>query len=220
MAVNSYDSTTGRPIFVDTDAPDIKVDPTKVGEYAADVGNRIMRANFAAVDSYAYERKGLRGKALDTMIEYEHTGTGAGWVPVGARLVGRVKRSSSATTFPSSGYTNVASNTFWTADVNQGVAPYNAGWTIPITSRYLVEYEIRATGSFLAGITVNYAGASPSLILTSTPAAVQGIASATVSATVKLTAGDVIRPYLLASTGTPAWVDSVGFFAFEWVGVD
>jgi hypothetical protein len=218
MAVNSFDPVTGSPRFVDTDAPDIKVDPQKAAEYAADVGNRIMRANLAALDAYPYKRKGLRGKALDTMIEYEHTGSSH--VPVSARLVGRVKRSSSATTFPSSGYTNVAANTFWTADVNQGVASYNAGWTIPITSRYLVEYEIRATGSFLAGITVNYAGASPSLILTSTPAAVQGIAAATVSATVKLTAGDVIRPYLLASTGTPAWVENVGFFAFEWVGVD
>lgn len=218
MAIDSRDPVTGSLIFTDTGAPDIGVDPTEVSKQANDVGTRPMRADLAALNSYAYRRKGLRGKALDTMIEYEHTGSG--WVPVGGRLVGRVKRSSSATTFPSSGYTNVASNTFWTADVNQGVAAYNAGWTIPITSRYLVEYEIRATGSFLAGITVNYAGASPSLILTSTPAAVQGIASATVSATVKLTAGDVIRPYLLASTGTPAWVDSVGFFAFEWVGVD
>lgn len=78
MAVDSYDSTTGRPIFLDTGAPDIGVDPTKVGEYAADVGNRIVRANLAALDAYPYKRAGLRGYALDTNTEYTHSGSG--WV--------------------------------------------------------------------------------------------------------------------------------------------
>lgn len=75
MAVNSYDPVTGRPIFLDTDAPDIKVDPSKAAEYAADVGNRIVRANKAALDAYPYKRAGLAGRALDTRIEYIHNGT-------------------------------------------------------------------------------------------------------------------------------------------------
>lgn len=80
MAVNSYDPTTGRPIFVDTDAPDIKVDPTEAAKYAADVGNRVVLANLAALDAYTYERAGLSGHALDTGVEYVHDGTG--WEPL------------------------------------------------------------------------------------------------------------------------------------------
>ena len=78
MAVDSYDSTTGRPIFSDSGAPDIAVDPTEVGKYAADVGNRIVRANLSALNSYGYKRAGLTGHALDTKTDYVHDGTG--WV--------------------------------------------------------------------------------------------------------------------------------------------
>lgn len=80
MAVNSYDATTGRPIFLDSGAPDIAVDPTEVGKYAADVGNRVVRANLAALNSYTYRRAGLMGHALDTKTDYVHNGTG--WVKV------------------------------------------------------------------------------------------------------------------------------------------
>lgn len=80
MAVNSYDSTNGRPIFVDTDAPDIKVDPTEAAKFAADVGNRIVRADLAGLNSYTYKRAGLAGHALDTKTDYVHDGSG--WVRV------------------------------------------------------------------------------------------------------------------------------------------
>lgn len=78
MAVDSYDATTGRPIFSDSGAPDVGVDPTAVGIYAADVGNAIIRANLAGLNSYAHKRAGLRGYALDTKLNYVHDG--AGWV--------------------------------------------------------------------------------------------------------------------------------------------
>lgn len=74
MAVNSY-GADGHPIFVDTDAPDIKVDPTKAAEYAGDVGNRIIRADLAALNAYAYKRDGLRGITLDTDTEYGYDGS-------------------------------------------------------------------------------------------------------------------------------------------------
>ncbi|MCT1363302.1 hypothetical protein [Microbacterium sp. p3-SID131] len=77
MAVNSY-GPDGHPIFLDTDAPDIKVDPTKAAEYAGDVGNRIIRANVAALEAYGFKREGLRGYALDSGVEYLYT-TAAGW---------------------------------------------------------------------------------------------------------------------------------------------
>lgn len=78
MAVDSYDPTTGRPIFLDTGAPDTGVDPTAAGIYAADVGNRVVRANLAGLDAYPYKRSGLAGYALDTKFNYVHDGSG--WV--------------------------------------------------------------------------------------------------------------------------------------------
>ena len=87
MAANGYDSVNGSPLFFDTDAPDIKVDPRAAAIYAADVGNRIVRANLAALNAYAYKRAGLMGHALDTKKDYIHNGTGwretisdTGWV--------------------------------------------------------------------------------------------------------------------------------------------
>lgn len=78
MAVDTYDPVTGAPQFADGGAPDLGVDPTAVGAYAADVGNRIVRANLAALNAYPYKRKGLSGYALDTGIGYVHDA--AGWV--------------------------------------------------------------------------------------------------------------------------------------------
>lgn len=66
MTVDYYDTTTGRPHFNDNDAPDIKVDPDAVSAYAEDVGNRIVRADLAALNAYTYARQGLAGHALDT----------------------------------------------------------------------------------------------------------------------------------------------------------
>lgn len=76
MAVDSYDPTTGALIFADTGAPDIGVDPTLVSANANDVGNRIVRANLAALEAYAYKRAGLAGYALDTGKDYLHDGSG------------------------------------------------------------------------------------------------------------------------------------------------
>jgi len=88
MAVNRYDSTTGRPIFEDTDAPDIKVDPTEAAKYAAEVGNRVVRASLAGLNAYEYRRPGLAGHALDTGLEYVHDDSG--WVLVGGLDTGYV----------------------------------------------------------------------------------------------------------------------------------
>lgn len=74
MAANGSNPTTGAPRFLDTDAPDIKVDPQLAANYAADVGNRIVRADKAALDAYAYKREGLEGFAKDTDRTYWHNG--------------------------------------------------------------------------------------------------------------------------------------------------
>lgn len=98
MAVDSYDPVTGRPIFSDTGAPDIGVDPTAVGAYAADVGNRIVRANLAALEAYPFKRAGLSGHALNTKTDYVHTGSG--WV---------------VSYQPDTGWVNLTLNPNWTA---------------------------------------------------------------------------------------------------------
>lgn len=104
MAVNRYDATTGRPIFDDNDAPDIKVDPTQAALYASDVGNRIIRANLAALNAYVYKRKGLEGYALDSGITYVHDGSG--WV--------------SLNTTWDMPWTNLTAATGWTANTGGG----------------------------------------------------------------------------------------------------
>lgn len=80
MTVNRYSTVDGHPIFEDTDAPDIKVDPTKVSEFAADVGTRIVRGSASAITSYAFMRPGMGGH--DTSTGTEYVGTSAGPVPV------------------------------------------------------------------------------------------------------------------------------------------
>lgn len=78
MAVNRYDPATGRPIFEDADAPDIKVDPTEVGKYAAEVGNRIVGST-SYLNGYAFLREGLAG--FDTTLDRDVVYTSAGWRP-------------------------------------------------------------------------------------------------------------------------------------------
>lgn len=78
MVSESIDPITGAPQFSDNGAPDIAVDPSLVSNYAADVGNRIVRANLAALESYPFARAGMEGYAVDTGISYVHTGTG--WI--------------------------------------------------------------------------------------------------------------------------------------------
>lgn len=81
MAVDAYDATTGAPIFLDSGAPDTAVDPTAVGSYAAEVGNRIVKANLAALVAYPYKRDGLAGHALDSGVEYRYDGSA--WIQAG-----------------------------------------------------------------------------------------------------------------------------------------
>lgn len=75
MAASSFDATTGAPRFADSGAPDVGLDPQLAADYAADVGNYIVRANLAALTAYAYKREGLRGYAKDTDRSYVHDGT-------------------------------------------------------------------------------------------------------------------------------------------------
>jgi len=83
MASNGVDSTTGYPKFPEEDAPQLGSDLEEVAAFAADVGTRIVRANLAGLNAYAYKRAGLSGHALDTGLDYVHDGSA--W-----RLVGGI----------------------------------------------------------------------------------------------------------------------------------
>lgn len=76
MAANDIDDFDGHPIFLAGYAPDLGVDETTAAEYAADVGNRIIRASLVELEDYEWKREGLRGYARDTNSEYLHDGTG------------------------------------------------------------------------------------------------------------------------------------------------
>lgn len=117
MAVNSYDPVNGSPLFSDSDAPDIKVDPRAAAIYAADVGNRIVRDNFAALDAYSFKREGLRGYAKDTNREYVHDGSS--WLPAidGFFLIQRIPFAS-ATTVSFTGFSSQFSNYQAVLDIN------------------------------------------------------------------------------------------------------
>lgn len=89
MAVDNTNAVTGAPEYLNAAASDLGVDLTALGVYAADVGNRIVRANLAGLNAYTWKRQGLQGHALDTGQDYLHNGTGwvatvrdSGWIPV------------------------------------------------------------------------------------------------------------------------------------------
>lgn len=58
MAKSGTDSTTGHPKFSNSDAPDVKVDPQIVAEYAAEVGTRLIGTTAERL-AYPYTRDGL-----------------------------------------------------------------------------------------------------------------------------------------------------------------
>lgn len=166
MAVDSYDSTTGRPIFTDGGAPDIGVDPTAVGIYAADVGNKVLRANLAALGSYSYKRAGLRGDALDTGIEYRYSGSG--WEPIGGKTpVAVLRRTSTALVaangIPSGTYTNLSATAAWTATGGEmrGFTFDSSGLTCTVGGLYWASWAlwVNGTPNGVVGIAVN--GSSP-----------------------------------------------------------
>lgn len=208
-------SREGRLVFVD----ELKcvfqaIDGAWVQVTKAVVASVNARDSAYAKASSAYLVRGATVRTSDTGYEYYRDGSA--WKLVSGQIYGRVTRSNAATTFPAS-FTNVAANTFWTPDTAQGISAYNAGWTAPVDGYYEVGYEFRASGAFLAGVSVNDAGTSPTLRLVTTPQTVQSVAGATAQGKVKLNSGDVVRPYLLASSGTPSWLQLVGHLDIELV---
>lgn len=216
MAVNNYNSVTGAPEFTDGGAPDIAVDPTAVGAYAADVGNRIVRANLAALNAYAFKRAGLEGVALDTGAAYMHDGTG--WTAQSPRI--GMRRSTQTGAISNTVYTDLSSSSFWVEEYRTKIAAYSGGITIPATGVYEVSYTISAIQGILAGITVNKSTgiAVGDLQLVATSTTVQGVATASTSGKLALNAGDVLRLFSIAGAAGATWRTEAGLSSFqvEW----
>lgn len=140
MAVNTNDPTTGRPIFNDNDPPDIKVDPGAAASYAEEVGNRIVKADLAALNLYAYKRAGLTGHALDTKTDYVHDGSGWRlWHRAGVAYTPTLTNFSGSPTVAArysiaAGIVNVSVN-ITMVGANVGTAPEVS---LPIASRAIV----------------------------------------------------------------------------------
>lgn len=77
MAASGNNPTTGHPLFSNSDAPDIKLDPQLAAEYAAEVGNRIVKSTADRV-AYPYAREGL--ECYDTDLDVTFIHDGSGWV--------------------------------------------------------------------------------------------------------------------------------------------
>lgn len=141
MASSSNDPTTGAPVFADGDAPDLAVNPTEVGSYAADVGNRIVR-DAAGMAAYAYARDGLKCYNTDDGFEYLHNGTGWNlvWTP---RIKLRVYSVGAVTANTDITFGTIAEDT-------------DAGWastqyTIPVEGDYMIHTALKANGSGFSG---------------------------------------------------------------------
>lgn len=230
MAVNSY-GAKGQPQFSDTGAPDTAVDPTKVGEYAGAVGNRMVGTTtqrntltllWAGFSGGAWE--GLR--FYDTTLGVEYIRIGSDWVPAQTSgLTCRVVRSSATPTISSSAYTDLSTTANWSttgpAAQNVGFAAYNNGITIPVTGVYRVGYSLtsQANIAYLTGVTVNKStsvGYADFRAPASVPA-VQTVASTSSVDEVRLVANDVLRLFAIAASGTPALTASMGTFYATWL---
>lgn len=164
MAVNSNDPTTGHPIFSDSDAPDIKVDPTKVAEYAGKVGTRLIGTT-AERTAYTFAREGLRWYDTDLAGELVHDGSG--WKDRTELLVCQVSSSHALI----NGTTTIA----WTDAISGLYVDTGGFWssgaatrlTVPRAGLYRVSYMIRTNAALPITVTPNVNGSPVSYLYAS-----------------------------------------------------
>lgn len=140
------------------------------------------------------------------------------WIPTAHAAGILMRRSTTATTIPSA-YTDLSANTFWTeSNRSGGFAAYNNGVTVPYSGVYRINYSVSTTTiGVLAGITRNKGAgvALGDLECASSGGLAQGIAIAAASDEIVLAAGDVIRLYAIATSGSPAWRVEAGLSVFQ-----
>ena len=166
--------------------------------------------------------EGQLGWLIDSNTMWSYTGSQ--WSAMSDALVCRVTRASNAPTVSSVSPSDLSANANWVTTSpgqNVGFAAYSSGITVPVAGVYRVGYSLvsQANIALLTGVTVNKNAAVGytdfKVPLSSTP--VGSVVGATASDEILLAAGDVLRPYALAASGTPALVASMGDFYASWV---
>lgn len=193
-----------------------------------------MQANAAFADLFAATRRGteaerealLPGQRREGML-FVATDTGytyqvisGAFMMVAANIFGRVNRSATSLTLGVSAWANASLNALWTTDVARGLPAFANGWKVPVAGRYRVTWELRGNGVFAAGVSVNNATPNTAAVrVAQTGSLIQGvIALATGSGDVVLQAGDDVRLFGFASTGSPVLEGNTGFWSIQWVG--
>lgn len=220
MGYTSSGGTDGLGVFNNT--PSTVADLNQLRDLIARMGN-VQKGNQT-------DRDGISGDALFQGLLFTYTDQdridrydGAGWVPIYCRIAGSVVRSATGPSLSTSAWFDVSDDTYWSADVAEGISAYSDGWTIPLTGRYRVSYELRASGAFAAGVVLN----SPtppipttSVIMAQSASVIQGVIGfAAAGGSVHLTAGTLVRLVAIRDSGTPL-MDQFGRFSVEWVGAD
>lgn len=147
--------------------------------------------------------------------------TPAGWYPTTNKPYARNIRSAISGSIGSSSYTDLSGSAYWTLQDRSGFAAYNAGWTIPVSGIYRVTTTVQASGNILTGISVdNTAPGLAALRARVTAPPVQSISIAAQTSDTDFVAGNVIRLFGLADSGTPVWSPDPygGLFSLEFLG--
>lgn len=148
------------------------------------------------------------GYQVDMGVQYRYTGSA--WRPAPRQFIGIATRTTTTPALNASTFTDLSANANWTG----GGTAYSNGWVVPFTGVYEVGWEINVAGAMVAGVTVNQSTsvAISDLLVQASADVIQGVGSAAVSAPISLVAGDVVRLFAIAGTGTPALRASLGRF--------
>lgn len=151
---------------------------------------------------------------LSTDVIYRYNGTG--WRPIIGQQLAIATRTSTTPALNASTFTDLSANANWTG----GGSAYSNGWVAPFTGTYQVGWEIDVTGAMVAGVTVNKSTsvAITDLYVHASADVIGGVAAASATGLLSLTAGDVVRLFAIAGTGTPTLRASIGRFTLMNVG--
>ncbi len=199
---------------------------TQTAPFTAAAGGVVAFRNTTERDAGSYQESQL-GWLIDSNTLQVFDGTT--FNPVSpAVLTCRVTRNTNTPSVPSSGFTDMSTTANWLtttpAAQNVGFAAYSNGITIPVTGVYRIGYAVTSASNIalLSGITVNK---STSVAFTDFKAAtaatpVQSGTGVIASTTMHLAAGDALRLFAIAASGTPALTASMGEFYAEWLRAD
>lgn len=168
------------------------------------------------LDLWTTAISGQRAITLDTGQTYAYGS--AGWLPLASAAGILMRRTASAGNVSNASYTDLSGTAFWAESNRIGFAAYANGVTVPFTGIYRVSFTIATTTNpVIAGVTVNKNAAVgiTDLEIATGSGVAQGIAVASSSAEIKLSAGDVLRLYAIANSAITAWRTEANLSVFQ-----